>query len=235
MKDNEIRKLESEMHHEFQLERVILFSDAVFAIAITLMVIELKFPEIEKNETAHEFWMSVIPVIRNFIALMISFIFIGMYWYRHLKLCGLLIDFNRGFIALNLLFLFFIVLFPFSVSSMMHMGESAFHVAAFVYFGNIFFTTVAHFVLYVYLLGKGKSICKPVSEVEKKILLENSFIPIVLISLLFIALFLTLFVFKDNPEYTGLIFLPAAVLAFGIRRRFRRRHKKLREAITIGK
>ena len=106
MKENEIRKLESEMHHEFQLERVILFSDAVFAIAITLMVIELKFPEIAKNETTQEFWKSVIPVIRNFIALMISFFFIGMYWYRHLKLCGLLVDFNRTFIALNLSFLF---------------------------------------------------------------------------------------------------------------------------------
>src|SRR5689334_19813100 len=121
MKENEIRKLESEIHQEFQLERVILFSDAVFAIAITLMVIELKFPEIGKNTTSDEFWTLVKPVIRNFFAFIVSFFFIGMYWYRHLRLCGLLVDYNRTFVILNLLFLFFIVLFPFSVSSMMLM------------------------------------------------------------------------------------------------------------------
>lgn len=42
-------KFEKEIKKEFQLERMILFSDAVFAIAITLLVIEIKVPHIENN------------------------------------------------------------------------------------------------------------------------------------------------------------------------------------------
>src|SRR5580765_8993940 len=126
MQENQTEKLESEIHNEFQLERVVLFSDAVFAIAITLLVIDLKFPEVSKGETMQEFLNALKPTIFNFFALVVSFFFIGMYWYRHLKLCGLLIDYNRTFIILNLAFLFFIVLFPFSVSTMMRMSSGGF-------------------------------------------------------------------------------------------------------------
>jgi len=231
MKENEIRKLESEIHHEFQLERVILFSDAVFAIAITLMVIELKFPEIGKKVSADEFWDSFRPLFRNFFAFMVSFFFIGMYWYRHLKLCGLLVDYNRTFITLNLLFLFFIVLFPFSVSTMTHLSNDFFIFPMLIYFGNIFFAMVTHFILYMYLLRTGSTISKPISPREKQILREASFIPIILISLIGTAFILTRTIFKDHQEYSLLILFPTVLFVFFIRRRMNNRHRQIKEEI----
>jgi uncharacterized membrane protein len=154
-----------------------------------------------------------------------------MYWYRHLKLCGLLVDYNRTFIVLNLSFLFFIVLFPFSVSSMMLMSGTFFLVATLIYFANIFFTTLTHFILYTYLLGKGKAICKQVSEIERKILLEESFIPIFLITFICAALILSFTLLKDS-EYSGLIYLPIVAFLVFIRRRLRARHRRMKAEIV---
>ena len=45
--------------NQFQLERMILFSDAVFAIAITLLIIEIKIPEIQHTESRAAAWQEL--------------------------------------------------------------------------------------------------------------------------------------------------------------------------------
>ena len=67
--------LQHELKKEFQLERMILFSDAVFAIAITLLVIEIKIPEIE-DPTDKALLNSLGHLVPKFIGFIISFIFI---------------------------------------------------------------------------------------------------------------------------------------------------------------
>ena len=66
---------------KFQLERMILFSDAVFAIVITLMAIEIRLPERkeghEERSGLHLF-AHLFPIILAYIT---SFIFIGAIWY----------------------------------------------------------------------------------------------------------------------------------------------------------
>lgn len=234
MKKEEEKKLATEIHHEFQLERVILFSDAVFAIAITLMVIELHFPEITKGETSEELWESLKPMIFNFGAFIVSFFFIGMFWYRHLKLCGLLKDYNVTFIVLNLMFLFFIVLFPFSVSTMLHLSPSWRAVPTAIYFGNVFFASVSHYILYYYLLGKkGAGISKPVSAAERAYILNYSFRPIIFISLLGACLFLSFTAFEDNPNIIFVLYAIIGVTVFIYRRKSKEHYKKLKENLTV--
>jgi hypothetical protein len=81
------------------------------------------------------------------------------------------------------------------------------------------------------LLGKGATICKPVSKQEKRILLEGSFFPIILISLISIAFILSLIYNEDHPEYTLIYYLPIALIAFFIRRRLKKRHRQMKEEI----
>ena len=109
--------LHNELRKEFQLERLILFSDAVFAIAITLLVIDIKIPEIPReNATDDHLLFMLKELIPKFISFVISFFLIGQYWRVHHRLFGYVINFNERVIWLNLLFLFAIVLMPFSTA-----------------------------------------------------------------------------------------------------------------------
>ena len=107
-------QLHNELKREFQLERMILFSDAVFAIAITLLVIEIKIPEIHENVSDKALLVALGQLIPKFVGFLISFIFIGLYWTIHHRMFGFVTSYNRRLLFLNLLFLFFIALMPFS-------------------------------------------------------------------------------------------------------------------------
>jgi len=107
--------LHNELRKEFQLERLILFSDAVFAIAITLLVIEIKIPEIDSKElTEGKLLIALKHLIPKFVGFLISFLLIGQYWAVHHRMFGYVINFNTRLIWLNLLFLLAIALMPFS-------------------------------------------------------------------------------------------------------------------------
>jgi uncharacterized membrane protein len=102
---------------EFQLERMILFSDAVFAIAITLLVIELKVPHLEQAElTEGKLLSKLAHMIPEFIGFIISFMFIGIYWRVHHRMFGYVVNSTPKLLRLNLFFLFAVVLMPFSTA-----------------------------------------------------------------------------------------------------------------------
>lgn len=139
-----------EIKKEFQLERMILFSDAVFAIVITLMAIEIKLPEtdqkLDDQLLLQQLW-HIVPVL---LAYCVSFTFIGVVWYNHLKMFSLLKDWNKGLVIRNLVLLFFVGLFPFTASlvTKAHGAMSAF----FIYLGIIICCIIAQYLLYRHIV-----------------------------------------------------------------------------------
>jgi uncharacterized membrane protein len=98
---------------DFQVDRIILFSDAVFAIAITLLIIEIKPPHV----TSHSLWEQFAQfthLIPQFVGLMISFFVIAIYWRSHHRIFGFVSNYSNKLIWINMAFLFTIVLMPFS-------------------------------------------------------------------------------------------------------------------------
>ena len=109
-----MNQLHNELKKEFQIERMILFSDAVFAIAITLMAIEIKIPVLEHEVNDHELLKALGHLIFKFAGFLISFFIIGLYWTVHHRMFSFVENYNGKLLWLNLFFLLSIVLMPFS-------------------------------------------------------------------------------------------------------------------------
>jgi uncharacterized membrane protein len=139
-----------EVRKEFQLERMTLFSDAVFAIVMTLMAIEIRLPEHGAEDTTQGFIGSLIHLIPILVAYAVSFGFIGAMWYNHLKIFSLLKDYDKGLVTRNLIFLFFLGLFPFSATLVSKIHNDI-QIPLFIYLGVIILCRIAQFMLHDYI------------------------------------------------------------------------------------
>lgn len=92
--------------------RLEAFSDGVFAIAITLLVLELKVPEIESKTNA-ALWQALGAQWPSYLAYLSSFFTILIIWVNHHRLFNLVHRTNRGFMYLNGLLLLLVTTIPF--------------------------------------------------------------------------------------------------------------------------
>ncbi len=97
--------------NEVEFSRIVAFSDGVFAIAITLLVLNLHIPkELHGESVGAALWGEH----ESLIAYAISFAVIGRYWLIHHRLFGEVTGFDSRLLALNLFYLGWVVLVPFS-------------------------------------------------------------------------------------------------------------------------
>jgi uncharacterized membrane protein len=104
---------ETGQDNEKILGRILAFSDGVFAFAITLLILDVRLPEDISKTDLGPALMALWP---NYLAFLLSFVVIGLYWSAHIRLFREIIRYDLNLIWLNLLFLLFIVVIPFSTS-----------------------------------------------------------------------------------------------------------------------
>jgi uncharacterized membrane protein len=93
----------------YDLERLVFFSDGVFAIAITLLVIELRPPEHWDGT-----WIGLLtPILAKLIFYVISFFSLGLFWMAHRFIFRFMQKFDEIAALLNLIFLCLIGVMPF--------------------------------------------------------------------------------------------------------------------------
>jgi uncharacterized membrane protein len=105
------RKARKREEHEVEFSRIVAFSDGVFSIAITLLVLNLTIdPGIPRDELAQKLW----DQHEALLAYAISFAVIARFWVVHHSFFSEVRAFDSRLIALNMLYLGFLVLIPFS-------------------------------------------------------------------------------------------------------------------------
>ncbi|GAB3779647.1 TMEM175 family protein [Dyella agri] len=104
-------------HGAQQLERLKTFSDGVFAIAITLLVIEVHVPRLDTLDDA-AYLAALMHLLPSFMGFVLSFLTIGALWIAHHRLFGVLDSYEPRLMWPNMLLLMVIAFMPFATALM---------------------------------------------------------------------------------------------------------------------
>ncbi|HMG69135.1 MAG TPA: TMEM175 family protein [Chitinophagaceae bacterium] len=210
-------QLHNELKKEFQLERLILFSDAVFAIAITLLAIEIKIPDkIFLQEHGGVSDATILVALGNlvpkFVGFLISFMLVGMYWTIHHRMFGFVTNYDRKLLFLNLVFLFFIALMPFSTGFYSEftggeLSEKQLKVPMTFYVLNFFFIGMVSYFMWRRIGNLKNKLAEPPIDplILKLAYVRSLLVPFIFLSMLPIAYFTNVLYAVWMPMFIPLI------------------------------
>ena len=188
----------SEERKRFQVDRLILFSDAVFAIAITLLIIEIHPPDLSNLPvTDGVFASKMAQLLPQFIGFFMSFALIGLYWSKHHTVFGYITDYTPKLIFLNMLLLVAIVLMPFSTqvySTYVQQPYIQLLGPFLIYSLNIVLCGFANYLIWVYITKPGNKVC---TQVFPERFVRNAKIRSLILPFAFLTSFLACWAFKD--------------------------------------
>jgi len=104
------------MSHGGGLEksRLEALADGIFAVVLTLLVLDIRLPEDVAYPTNDALWARLAGLERHFVIYVISFVVIGMYWINHHIQFHFVTRTNRVLIWINLLYLLLVSFLPFA-------------------------------------------------------------------------------------------------------------------------
>lgn len=116
--------------------RIEAFSDGVFAIVITLLVLELHTPQIQNKQDWYELLLALYALAPKYFGFASSFFFVAVFWVSHHQFFHTLNFSRRGLLWLNNLFLFFVTFIGFPTAVL---GQYPENKTAIIFFGAALF------------------------------------------------------------------------------------------------
>jgi uncharacterized membrane protein len=127
-------------------DRVLTFTDGVFAIVVTILVLELKVPDLGSGQSLGASLEEMRP---TFFAFVISFLLVGMYWAWHRGTFAQVRYIDTSALWINLLYLLPVSLIPFVTSALGEYPDDA--TALHLYGAVLIAATLVRISLYSYL------------------------------------------------------------------------------------
>ena len=140
--------------HPNETQRIEAFSDGVFAIAITLLIIEIGVPHVTGDESLSSALGDLWP---SYGAYVLSFIMIGIYWANHHSFFRLFVRTDHYFLILNVFFLMAIAFLPFPTAVLgEYLDDSEHrHAAVRLYSLGLLLPALTWFAVWAYAYGRG--------------------------------------------------------------------------------
>ena len=131
------RVLPTGVNNKLAFDRLVFFSDAVFAIAITLLALELRLPAMPHAGNG-ALWQAIVGLWPRYLSFLVSFLVIGLFWIGHHRMFRLINRFDDALLWINLLFLMCIVVIPYPTAVL---GEHAGTAAAVMLYAGVLAAT----------------------------------------------------------------------------------------------
>jgi uncharacterized membrane protein len=193
------------------LERMVFFSDAVFAIALTLLALDLKLPEGIPPEHLNAELTSGLPELFAFV---LSFIIIARVWMSHHTDFFRIREFSPRLAWLNMLLLFFIVMLPATTSVLSDYGGNPNPWPSVLYAATISGVYLTLAGMWSYAWRKGLTDDSVDDDEHRRVFRARMTAPAVFLLSIPAAFFLT-----SNTPYLWVLIVPAALVSRQLSRR----------------
>ena len=158
------------------VERLAALSDGVFAVAITLLVLDLKAPAAEAVHNEQGLWLALSALTPKLVMYMMSFLTLGIFWVGQQSQLNHLVRSDRSLSWIHLVFLFAVSITPFS--TMLLAEFTAYRIALVVYWLNILLLGAVLYLSWVCAVNAGlvkEDVPKQVSTaIKRRILIAQA-------------------------------------------------------------
>lgn len=128
------------------------FSDGVFSIVLTLLVLSLALPA-GRLATDADLLAVLVPLAPKFAGYLISFLLVGLFWMIHVRIDRAMLGADRVILAVNLVSLFPITILPFATDVLTRSLKG--RLAWALYAGNITLAALGTILLWVFVVRRG--------------------------------------------------------------------------------
>jgi len=183
--------------------RLDAFSDGVFAIATTLLVLNLHIPDLVSKASAGDLWNALVTQWPRFVGFVVSFAVIAIFWIGHHVVMHYVRHVDRMFLNINSLYLLVVAFMPFAAGLIGQYGDN--RTAELIYGSTLIAAGLVLRLLWGYASGNHRLVDKDLSEklihLANKLILAAPAVYIIALALAFIRPRFALFIYLVVPLF----------------------------------